>query len=111
MVLTCFTNDLAYRRFATDISCCDNCFYSLYKSANAEKHSGIPDWKLHDVIMRHSLRYLKTNEQYRHQENIAIVKKIDICIARFILKESEKIHGHSQARQASIAVERITIIK
>ncbi len=111
LVLAWFADDSAYRRFAPDISCCDNCLYSLYKSANAEENSGVPEWELHDVTMRHSLRYLEANEWCRHQENIAIAKEIDIRTARFALKESEKAHGHSQALQAGTAAERATIVK
>ncbi len=97
LVLACFADDSAYGRFAPDISCCDNCLYSSYESANAEEDSDMPEWELHDVTMRHSLRYLETNEWCRHQEDIAIAKRIDICTARFALKKSEKAHGHSQA--------------
>ena len=51
----------------------------------------MPDWELHDVTIRHSLRYFKTNKWHKHQEPIIIAKKIDIRIARFELKESESI--------------------
>lgn len=41
LVFACFVDNFVYKCFVLDISCCDNCFYSLYKSANAEEDSGI----------------------------------------------------------------------
>ncbi len=111
LVLACFADDSAYGRFAPDISYCDNFLYSSYESANVEEDSGVPEWELYDVTMRHSLRYLETNEWYRHQEDIAIAKEIDIRTARLALKESEKVHEHSQALQAGTAAERAVIVK
>ncbi len=71
----------------------------------------MPDWELHDITMRHSLHYLEINEWYRHQERIAIAKKIDIHTARFQLKESEKAYRHSSIGQASTAAERTATVK
>ena len=71
----------------------------------------MPNWQLYNVIMRYFLYYLKTNKWYKHQERIAIAKKIDICIAKFELKKSEKAYGHSSAGQASTAAEKVIIIK
>ncbi len=95
LVLVCFVDDTAFGSHAPDISCCNNCFYNLYESVNAGEDSSVPNWELYDVIIRHFLHYLKTNKWYRHQEHIAIAKIINIRIARFELKESEKIYGHS----------------
>lgn len=61
--------------------------------------------------MRYFLYYLKINEWYKHQERITIVKEIDICIARFKLKENEKAYGYSSAGQASIIAKKTAIIK
>lgn len=61
--------------------------------------------------MKYSLRYLETNEWYRHKKRIVIAKEIDICTARFELKESEKAYRYSSASQASIAAERTAIVK
>ena len=61
--------------------------------------------------MRHFLRYLETNKRHKHQENIVIVKEIDIYTAKFALKESEKIYRYSQACQAGTAVEKAAIVK
>lgn len=91
--------------------CYNNYLYSLYKSINAKKDSGVPKWELHDVIMRHLLHYLETNKRYKHQENIKIAKKIDICTARFALKENEMTHGHNLASQANTSAERVAIAK
>lgn len=55
LVLAYFTDNFAYRRLESDISCCNNCLYSSFESVNMEKDSGISKWKLHDVTMRHSL--------------------------------------------------------
>ena len=93
------------------MSCCNNYLYNSYKSTHAEEDSGVPEWKLHDVTMRHSLRYLETNKWHRRQEDIKIAKKIDIRTTRFALKESEKAHRHNLAGQASIAGERAAIAK
>ena len=93
------------------MSCCNNYLYSSYESANAEEDSGVSEWELHDVTMRHSLCYLETNKQHRRQKDIEIAKKIDIHTIRFALKESEKAHGHNLAGQASTAAERATIAK
>ncbi len=60
-------------------------------------YSGVPDWELHDIIMRHFLHYLETNKWHRHQKRITIAKKIDIHTVRFELKKSEKVYGHSSA--------------
>ena len=76
LVLACFTDDAAYGRLAPDISCYDNYLYSSYESANAEEDSGVPEWELHDVTIRHFLRYLETNDRRRHQKNITIAKEI-----------------------------------
>ncbi len=111
LVLACFADDAAYGRLAPDISCYDNYLYSSYESANAEEDSGVPEWELHDVTIRHFLRYLETNDRRRHQKDITITKEIDIRTARFALKESEKAHGHSLAGQASTVPERAVIFK
>lgn len=42
LVLAYFVDNSAYRRFASNISCCDNCFYSLYKSNNTEEDFSLP---------------------------------------------------------------------
>ena len=62
LVLICFADDSTFGSHALDISCCNNCFYSLYKNANARNDSDIPDWELHNVTMRHFLHYLETNK-------------------------------------------------
>ena len=111
LALACFADDCAYGNLAPKMSCCDNCLYSSYKSANAEENSGVPEWELHDVTIRHSLHYLETNKRHRRQEDIEIAKEIDIRTARFTLKESEMTHGHNLASQASTAVERAAIAK
>ena len=111
LALACFADDSVYGNLAPKMSCCDNCLYSSYESANAEEDSGVPKWELHDVTMRHSLRYLETNKRHRRQEDIEIAKEIDICTARFALKESEKADGHNLAGQASTAAERAAIAK
>ncbi len=66
LVLACFADNSAFGSHAPDISCCDNCLYSSYEGANAGDDSGVPDWELHDITMRHSLRYLETNEWHRY---------------------------------------------
>ncbi len=76
-----------------------------------EEDYGLLEWELYGVTMRHSLRYLETNKWCKHQKDIAIAKEIDICTARFGLKENEKAYGHSQARQAGTAAERAAIVK
>ena len=111
LALACFANDSAYGNLAPKMSCCNNCLYSSYESTNAEKDSGMPEWELHDVTMRHSLRYLETNERHRRQENIKIAKEIDIRTTRFAFKESEKANGHNLAGQASTTTERAAIAK
>lgn len=111
LALACFADDSAYGNLVPKISCCDNCLYSLYESTNAEEDFGVPEWELHDVTMRHSLRYLETNERHRRQEEIEIAKEIDIRTARFALKESEMAHRHNLAAQASTAAERAAIAK
>ncbi len=111
LVLASFADDSAFRSHALDISCCDNYLYSSYEGANGGNDSGVPDWELHDVTVRHSLHYLETNEWHKHQERIAIAKKIDIYTARFELKESEKVYGYSSASQASTTTERVANFK
>lgn len=74
LALACFADYSAYRNLTPKMSCCNNFLYSSYKSVNAEKDSGVPEWELHDVIMRHSLRYLETNKRHRRQEDIEIAK-------------------------------------
>ncbi len=95
LVLACFADNSANGSHAPDISCCDNCLYSSYEGANAGDDSGVPDWELHDVTMRHFLRYLEINKWHRHQERIAIAKEINIRTARFELKKSEKAYGYA----------------
>ena len=104
-------NDYTFWSYILDISCYDNCLYSSYKGANARDDSGMLDYELHDIIMRHFLCYLETNEWHRYQECIAILKEIDICIARFELKESEKAYRYNSADQASTVAERAAIVK
>ena len=62
LVLTCFVDDSIFGSHAPDISCYNNCFYSLCKGANAGNDSGEPNWELYDEIMRHFLHYLEINE-------------------------------------------------
>lgn len=62
LVLACFADDSIFRNQVLDIFYCDNHLYSSYKNTNAGDDSGMPDWELYDIIIRHSLRYLKTNE-------------------------------------------------
>lgn len=62
LVLACLADDSAYKCFALDISCCDNCFYSSYESANVEEDSGVRKWKLYNIVIRYFLHYLETNE-------------------------------------------------
>ena len=71
----------------------------------------MPNWEQYDITMRHSLYYLKTNEWHKHQKHIAIIKEIDICTARFKLKESKKAYKHSSTGQASTTAKRAAIIK
>lgn len=85
LALACFADDSIYGNLISKMFCYNNYLYSLYKSVNAKKDSGMPKWKLHDVIMRHLLHYLETNKRYKRQENIKIAKKIDIHTARFAL--------------------------
>ena len=42
---------------------------------------------------------------------LQLQKKIDICIAKFELKESEKVYRHNSAGQASTTAERAVIVK
>lgn len=111
MIFTCFTDNSTYGRLALNISCCNNCFYSLYKNVNAEKDFGVPEWKLHDITIRHFLYYLETNERHKVQENIIIAKETDIRTTRFALKKSEKTNRHNQACQAGIAVKKVAIVR
>ena len=62
LVFACFADDSAFGNHTPDISCYDNCFYSLYKGANAGYDSSMPDWELYNITMKHFLRYLKTNK-------------------------------------------------
>lgn len=109
--LACFVDNSGFGSHISDISCDDNCLYNLYKGANIRDDFGVPNWKLYDITIRHFLRYLEINKWYRHQKRIAIAKEIDIYTVRFELKESEKLYGYSNAGQASITVEKATIIK
>lgn len=61
--------------------------------------------------MRYFLRYLETNKQRNHQEDIIITKKTDICTSKFALEESEKAYRYNQAYQTGNTVERVVIIK
>lgn len=69
------------------------------------------DWKLHNIIMRYFLRYLETNKWYKYQKYIVIAKKIDIYVARFEFKKSEKINKYSSTGQVSTTAERAKIVK
>lgn len=66
LALTYFADDFAYRNLALKISCCNNYLYNLYKSVNTKDGSGVPKWKLYNVIIRHFVYYLETNKWYRH---------------------------------------------
>ena len=96
VILTYFADNYAFQSHAPDISCSDNYLYCSYKGgANAGDDFGMPDWEIHDIIMRHSLHYLETNEQHKNQEHIIIAKEIDIRTSRFKLKKSEMAYGYS----------------
>ncbi len=43
LVLACFADNSAFESYTPDISCCDNCLYSLYKGANTGDDSDVPD--------------------------------------------------------------------
>ena len=43
LALAYFADDFAYGNLAPKMSCCNNCLYNLYKSANTEKDSGVPE--------------------------------------------------------------------
>lgn len=61
--------------------------------------------------MKSSLHYFETNKWYKNQEDIVITKDIDICTAKFELKESEKTQGHYLADQASTVIDIVVIVK
>ena len=111
LALAYFADDSAYQNLALQIFFCNNCLYYLYKSANAKNDSGVPGWELYNVIMRHSLYYMKTNKLHRHKENIAIAEKIDIRTARFALKESDQSYKHNLIGLTKITAERAAIAK
>lgn len=62
LVLICFADDSAFGGYVPDISCYDNYLYRSYNSANMEDDSGVSDWELYNIIMRHFLDYLETNK-------------------------------------------------
>lgn len=111
LILACFVDDSIYESLAPNILYCDNYFYSLYEGTNVKKDSGIPEWELYDITMKHFLYYLETNEWCRHQEDIIIAKEIDIRPARFELKESEKVQRYNLTGQVSTVVKRVAIVK
>lgn len=111
LILVCFADNSAFASLAPNISCNNNYLYSLYKGVNAGDKIDILDWELLHVIIRHFLYYLEINEWHKHQKDIAIAKKIDICIARFELKANESIYRHNNAGQASIVAKRVAIVK
>ena len=66
LLLAYFANDFTFRSHILDISCYNNCLYSLYKGANAGDNSSMPNEELYNIIMRHFLYYLKINKWHRH---------------------------------------------
>lgn len=86
---------ILYVSFIIDISYYDNGFYSLYKSANMEKNSGILKWELYDVTMRHFLYYLEIYQYCRYKEDIIIAKIINIYTAKSVLEENKKVYRQS----------------
>lgn len=68
------------------------------------------NWELYDVTMRHFLHYLEIDKWYKYQDYIPIANEINICIARFELKKSEKVYKHSSAGQTSTVTKRTAIV-
>lgn len=109
--LTYFANNSAYKNFVLNISCCNNCLYNLYKSANIKKDLDLLEKKLYYIIMRYLLYYLKMNKWHRHQENIKIAKKIDICTIKLAVKKSQIANKYNLASQINIAAIKVVIFK
>lgn len=57
LALGSFADDFPHRNLAPKIFCYNNCFYNLYENVNAEKDSSLLEQELHDVTIRHPLRY------------------------------------------------------
>lgn len=61
--------------------------------------------------MRYFFYYFQINKWYKYQKYIAIIAKIDIYIAKFELKENEKIYRYNNVGHASTIIEKIAIVK
>lgn len=111
LVFTCFADDSTFRSHVSDISCYNNCLYNLYEGINIGDNFNIPNWKLHDIIIRHFLCYLEINKWHKHQKYIGIAKKMDIYTTRFELKENRKAYRYNSIGQTSIVIGWIVIVK
>lgn len=80
-------DDFAFENHTQNIFCCNNYLYSLFTGANAGNDFGIPNWELHDVIMRYFLCYLEINKWYKHQKRFIITKEINIYTTKFRFKK------------------------